>query len=113
MNEGAINDPVSRRALLRAACAVAAIAPVLPLQRAWSADPAHLAVDDPLAMKLGYVEEANRVDRRKYPQYIVGSYCDNCLLLQGKSGDTYRPCSAFPNKLVKISGWCTSWTAEI
>jgi hypothetical protein len=64
-------------------------------------------------MALGYAEEAARVDAKKFPTYIKGSNCDNCLLLQGTAGSHYRPCSLFPGKLVSVSGWCTGWTAEI
>jgi hypothetical protein len=108
-----MNDKFSRRALLQGLGVVAAIGPGLRIEPALGAEPAHLAVTDPAAMKVGYVEEASRVDRKKYPKYIAGNICDNCLLLQGKPGNTFRPCSLFPNKLVKIGGWCSSWSAEI
>jgi hypothetical protein len=68
---------------------------------------------DPAAKALGYVEDAARVDAKKYPTYIKGSNCDNCLQLQGKAGNAYRPCSLFPGKLVAVSGWCSGWTVEM
>ena len=49
----------------------------------------------------------------KNPGYAPGSRCDNCLQLQGKAGDAYRPCGLFPGKLVSAGGWCKSWTPEI
>jgi hypothetical protein len=73
----------------------------------------HLSPSDPAAVKLSYIEEAGHVDLKTHPDYVAGSVCDNCLLLQGKPGNTYRPCTVFPGKLVKISGWCSSWTAEM
>jgi High potential iron-sulfur protein len=75
--------------------------------------PAKLDVKDPAAVALGYVENAAQVDRKKYPAYVNGSNCDNCLQLQGKAGESYRPCGLFPGKLVSVGGWCSGWTAEM
>jgi hypothetical protein len=72
-----------------------------------------LDVHDPAAAKLGYVENASQVDAKKFPQFAPGSSCENCLQLQGKPGNNYRPCSLFPGKLVSVSGWCSAWTAEM
>lgn len=77
------------------------------------AEPAKLDVHDPSAIALGYVENASQIDAKKYPKYVAGSNCDNCLQLQGKPGNNYRPCSLFPGKLVSVSGWCSAWTAEM
>ena len=68
---------------------------------------------DPNRRKLGYVESASQIDAKKFPQFVPGSSCENCLQLQGKPGNNYRPCSLFPGKLVSVSGWCSAWTAEM
>jgi len=73
----------------------------------------HLDPHDATAVKFAYVDEASQVDPKKNPAFIAGSNCDNCLQLAGKAGDTWRPCALFPGKLVKTSGWCTAWTAEM
>jgi hypothetical protein len=73
----------------------------------------HLSPSDPAAVKVAYIEEASHLNVKAHPNYVAGSNCDNCLLLQGKPGNTYRPCTLFPGKLVKISGWCSSWTSEM
>ncbi len=78
-----------------------------------AASPSRLDVRDPAAVKLGYVENAAEVDARKYPGYVRGSSCANCMQLQGKDGDAYRPCALFPGKLVATAGWCSGWTAEM
>jgi hypothetical protein len=70
-------------------------------------------VHDPAATALGYVENAADVDPKKFPRYVAGSNCDNCLQLQGKPGNNYRPCNLFPGKLVAVAGWCSGWTAEV
>jgi hypothetical protein len=82
--------------------------------RARAADSApKLDVNDPAAMKLGYVENASRIDPKKVPQFQPGSSCENCMQLEGKPGNEYRPCTLFPGKLVSVSGWCSGWTAEM
>ena len=74
---------------------------------------AKLDIHDPQAAALGYVELASQVDSKKYPQFVPGSNCDNCLQLQGKPGNNYRPCALFAGKLVAVSGWCSGGTAEM
>ena len=77
------------------------------------ADLPHLDVKDPAAAAQGYVEDAARVDSKKYPAFVQGSTCENCLLLKGKEGESYRPCDLFPGKSVSAKGWCKGWSAEI
>jgi hypothetical protein len=103
---------VSRRHLLET-LALGASAGTLVVRQALAADARKLDIKDPAAMALGYVENAAQVDVKKYPAYVKGSNCDNCLQLQGKAGDAYRPCSLFPGKLVAAAGWCSGWTAEM
>jgi High potential iron-sulfur protein len=91
----------------------AAAAAALGARASRGADPTKLDVHDPAAIALGYVENASQVDGKKFPKYVPGSNCDNCLQLQGKPGNNYRPCSLFPEKLVSVSGWCSGWTAEM
>jgi hypothetical protein len=106
------NPYLSRRSLVMTLAAGAAAA-ALPVRPARSADLPHLDVHDPAAAALGYVENASDVDPKKFPRYVAGSTCDNCLQLQGKPGNNYRPCNLFPGKLVAVSGWCSGWTAEV
>jgi high potential iron-sulfur protein len=102
----------SRRNILKGLTLVAAGA-AIGARGARSAETAKVDVHDPQAVALGYVENASQVDAKKYPQYAAGSNCDNCLQLQGKPGNNYRPCALFSGKLVAVSGWCTGWTAEM
>lgn len=106
------NSLSSRRSLVKTLAAGAVVA-ALPLRPARSADTPHLDVHDPSAVALGYVENAAEIDPKKFPRYVAGSTCDNCLQLQGKPGNNYRPCNLFPGKLVAVGGWCSGWTAEI
>lgn len=108
-----MNDKYSRRAIVLQLGLAAGLAGTLKAGRAAAAPAARLDEKDPAAVKFGYVEEANHVDVKKYPKFVAGSNCENCLLLAGKPGEAYRPCNLFPDKLVKASGWCTAWTAEM
>ena len=104
---------MNRRTLLRGLAAAAASASSLASRRSESAELPHLEVKDPAAAALGYVEDANQADAKKYPVYVKGSNCENCSLLQGAAGARYRPCQLFPGKSVSVHGWCSGWSAEI
>jgi hypothetical protein len=68
----------------------------------------HLAESDPTAKALGYVEDASKVDKTKFPAYKPGAQCATCNFYQGKAGDAYGPCQIFPGKSVTAKGWCAS-----
>lgn len=104
--------PISRRGFLEAVL-LGTAAGTFCRRGAAGEEPPTLDVKDPAAVALGYVENAGEVDAKKYPSYVKGSNCENCLQLQGKAGTHYRPCSLFPGKVVAVSGWCSGWTAEM
>jgi len=104
---------MNRRALLKGLAAATAFASSLSSRRSEGAELPHLDVKDPAAAAMGYVENANQVDAKKYPVYVKGSNCENCSLLQGAAGAVYRPCELFPGKAVSAHGWCSGWSAEI
>ena len=104
---------VTRREVIKNLSLAAGLSAALPWRRTRGAAPERLDVKDPAAVALGYVENAAQVDLKKYPAFVKGSTCENCLQLQGSAGDNYRPCGLFPGKLVSVSGWCTSWTPEM
>jgi hypothetical protein len=104
---------VGRRVLLQNLTWAAGLSGALSWRPSSAAEPIRLDVKDPAAVALGYVENAAQVDSKKYTQFVKGSNCENCLLLQGSAGNNYRPCNLFPGKLVSVSGWCKSWTPEM
>jgi hypothetical protein len=106
-----ISHSLSRRAVVKSLALGAAVAAALPSRGADTEQ--KVDIHDPAAVKLGYVENASQVDSKKFPRFVPGSNCENCMLLQGKPGNNYRPCSLFSGKLVSISGWCSGWTAEM
>jgi hypothetical protein len=113
MNRPKSHGPIFNRRTVVKSLAAAAGASILSSRQSRSAELPHLDVKDPAAVKLGYIEDAGRVDAKKFPAYVKGSSCDNCLLLQGAAGADYRPCELFPGKSVTVRGWCSGWSAEI
>jgi hypothetical protein len=104
---------ITRRAAVKNLSLAAGLTAALPWCETQGAEPRRLDMKDPAAIALGYVESASQVDLKKYPGYVKGSNCENCLQLQGTAGNNYRPCSLFPGKLVSVSGWCKGWTPEM
>jgi hypothetical protein len=106
-----MRDGFSRRAalktLLTTTGAVGA-AVLLPTGRAAAADAPkpHVAVKDPTAVALAYIEDASKVDAKAFPTYKAGQHCANCLQSTGAATDAWRPCNLFPGKLVAANGWC-------
>ena len=67
---------------------------------------------DPQAVALGYVAEAARADRVKFPNATPGNVCANCSLYLAGANDATGPCSIFPGKSVMAAGWCASWVKK-
>jgi hypothetical protein len=88
------------------AAVLAGIRPELGLAQAGELP--HLSESDPTAKALGYVEDASKVDKTKFPAYKPGARCANCNFFQGKPTDAYAPCQIFPGKAVAAKGWCAS-----
>jgi hypothetical protein len=107
-----MNPFVSRRSFLQT-LALGTTAALISTRTVRADELPKLDPKNPAATALGYVEDAAQVDTKKFPVYVKGSNCDNCLQLQGKAGNNYRPCSLFPGKLVAVGGWCSGWTAEM
>lgn len=67
---------------------------------------------DPQAAALGYVADAAKADKAKYPKYAAGQSCTTCQLYQGKAGDATGGCPLFAGKTVAAKGWCSAWTKK-
>lgn len=93
------------------AAALVGIRPALTFAQGGGALP-HVAESDPTAKALGYVEDASKVDKTKFPAYKPGSRCSTCNFFQGKASDDYGPCQIFPGKAVSAKGWCASYSAK-
>jgi len=90
------------------AVVLAGVRPAPTLAQGGSAQLPHLAESDPTAKALGYVEDASKVDKTKFPAYKAGAHCATCNFFQGKAADAYGPCQIFPGKSVAGKGWCAS-----
>ncbi|GGC65693.1 high-potential iron-sulfur protein [Undibacterium terreum] len=76
------------------------------------AQAAKLQESDPQALALGYKEDANKVDAKKYPAFAAGHICSGCALYQGKATDVSGACGAMAGKLVSAKGWCIAWAKK-
>ena len=98
---------MTRRKVLSCAAALVS-APVLSsIARLARADAPLVAADDPTAVAMHYVDDAAKSSQAK-----SGSRCATCALYQGSTDSTQGPCSIFPGKQVKATGWCMAWAAK-
>jgi len=67
---------------------------------------------DPTAVALGYVADATKADKAKFPKYAPGQACSGCALYQGKAGDAVGPCPLYAGKAVAAKGWCSAWVKK-
>jgi len=110
-----IPERLTRRQLLGATVTAAAgLAGASALAQAPASTTGYVKLDekDPQAAALHYVHDASLVDPKKNPTYKPGHHCANCLQVQGKDGDAWRPCNIFPKKLVAANGWCSVWAPK-
>ena len=77
-----------------------------------AADAAAVDPKDPQAAALGYVADATKADKVKFPKYAAGQSCGGCQLYQGKAGDAAGPCAIFAGKKVAAKGWCSAYTKK-
>ena len=82
------------------------------LARAAHADAVRVDEKDPQAAALGYVSDASKADKAKYPKYAAGQSCGTCQLFQGKAGDASGPCPLFGAKHVAAKGWCSAYAKK-
>lgn len=64
---------------------------------------------EPQAVALGYVTDAKRVDKKKFPKYAPPQHCGNCQLYQAAATVPSAPCVIFANRKVAAPGWCSAW----
>jgi hypothetical protein len=92
---------------LQVAGAVAVAGPVL-------AQGQNKPVDEkePQAASLGYVADAERVDKGKFPKFAPPQHCANCQFFQGTEATATAPCQIFANRGVAATGWCSAYVAK-
>jgi hypothetical protein len=67
---------------------------------------------EPQAVALGYVSDATKANKAKYPQYAAGQVCATCMQFQGKAGDATGGCTLFGGRNVAAKGWCSAWVKK-
>ena len=67
---------------------------------------------DPTAQALGYVADATKADKAKFPKYAAGQNCAGCALYQGKAGAASGPCPLYAGKSVEAKAWCSAWVKK-
>ncbi len=67
---------------------------------------------DPQAQALGYVPDAAKVDKARYPRYAAGQACASCALYQGKAGAASGPCPLYAGRSVAAGAWCKAWVKK-
>lgn len=73
---------------------------------------AALLESDPQAKALGYVADATKADKVKFPKYAAGQACTSCALFQGKATDAAGGCPLFAGKQVAGKGWCSAYAKK-
>ncbi|HVW70153.1 MAG TPA: high-potential iron-sulfur protein [Steroidobacteraceae bacterium] len=104
---------MSRRRVFVAAASACAAAAALGVRRTSAAEaaPEQVSEKDPLAVALGYVANAGKVDTKANPTFQSGSSCSGCSWYGSKAANA-GTCSFFPGKLVSSSGWCRMWAKK-
>ena len=100
----------SRRTFIQILPLAGALA--LGAKAALAADAPKVDPKDPQAAALGYVVDATKADKTKFPKYAAGQTCGSCQLYQGKAGDAAGPCAIFAGKQVSSKAWCSAYTKK-
>ena len=90
-----------------AAGAAVAAARALAQAQAPMVDP-----NDPQAKALGYVTDATKADKSKFPKYQPGQHCAVCQLYHGPASAQTAPCTIFAGKHVVGPGWCSAFVPK-
>jgi hypothetical protein len=64
---------------------------------------------EPQAVAVGYVSDASRADKAKFPKYEAGQRCTGCALYGAAPDAPMGPCGLFGGRQVAGPGWCSAW----
>ena len=76
------------------------------------AQPKPVDEKEPQAVALGYVADAKRADKAKFPKYAPPQRCAICLFYQGAATAPTAPCAIFGGRPVAGPGWCSAYVAR-
>ena len=100
----------SRRSFIQIVPFAGALA--LCARGAFAANDAKVDENDAQAAALGYVVDAPKADKGKFPKFAAGQTCGGCQLYQGKPTDPFAACPIFGGKQVAGKGWCSAWAKK-
>lgn len=67
---------------------------------------------DAVAVSLGYVADASRVDKAKFANFTAAQNCAACTLFQGAAGAEAGGCPLYAGKQVSAQGWCSAFAKK-
>jgi High potential iron-sulfur protein len=106
-----MSKSIDRRGFGRICAGLAAVAVTGTGRLAQAADLPHVDEAGPQAQALGYVHDASKVDKVKFPGYVAGSICGGCQLYQGGTAE-WGPCALFAGSAVNTKGWCSAFAKK-
>ena len=69
--------------------------------------------NDPTAIVLGYVHNANASQElQRLTSYGSTQFCDNCMQYGVTATDGWGTCAIFPGARVAAKGWCKVWVPQ-
>ncbi len=106
-----MSNSIDRRGFGRICAGLAAVAVTGVGRPALAADLPHVDEAGPQAQALGYVSDATKADKVKFPVYVAGSQCSACQLFQGGTAE-FGPCALFAGSAVSAKGWCSAFAKK-
>ena len=104
---------VSRRQFISATAKGLATIPLITLVDEEVEAAEKIAEDDPTAIALGYVHNANDSrEPQRMTSFGMTQFCDNCMLYEFTNVDGVSTCSIVPSSLVAAKGWCKVWMPQ-
>ena len=67
---------------------------------------------EPQAVSLGYVTDAARVDKAKFPKFAAGQHCAICQFYTAAPTAATGPCTIFGGRAVAGPGWCSAFVKK-
>ena len=67
---------------------------------------------EPQAVSLGYVTDAARVDKAKFPKFAAGQHCAICQFYTAAPTAPTGPCTIFGGRAVAGPGWCSAFVKK-
>jgi hypothetical protein len=74
-----------------------------------AADAPKVSETEPQAVALGYVLDASKADKVKFPKYAPGQKCAICQFYQAAPTAPWAPCTIFGGKQVAANAWCSAY----